>query len=56
MGAMSLLLTPFNLIAAPFFGAVADSTGSYRGAYLVAVALLVFVIFLLGLIRERPAN
>jgi sugar phosphate permease len=56
MGMMSLLLTPFNLVAAPFFGAVADRTGSYQGAFLVATALLIFATVLLGLIRERPES
>lgn len=56
MGMMSLLLTPFNLVAAPFFGAVADRTGSYQGAFLVAAALLIFATILLGLIRERPES
>ncbi len=52
MGMMSLVVTPFSLLAAPFFGAVADRTGSYQGAYLISVLLLGFVTVLLRLVRE----
>lgn len=56
MGMMSLVLTPFNLVAAPIFGLVFDRTGSYLGAYLGCFVLLVFSLVLVAMIRERPGR
>jgi len=52
MGMMSLLLTPFNLVAAPAFGYVFDSTGSYVNAYMTCAALMLLGLALVSLIRE----
>ena len=53
MGMMSMILTPFNLVAPPLFGLVSDRTGSYYGAYVADAALLLLALLLLGLIREH---
>lgn len=56
MGMMSLILTPFNLVAAPLFGLVFDRTGSYVGAFLGCVVLLAVSLALVAMIRERQAG
>jgi MFS family permease len=53
MGMMSLILTPFNLVAAPSFGLVFDHTGSYVGAYLGCVVLLALSLVLVAMITEH---
>ena len=53
MGMMSLVLTPFNLVAAPMFGLVFDRTGSYVGAYMGCVVLLALSLVLVAMIREH---
>jgi hypothetical protein len=53
MGMMSLVLTPFNLVAAPMFGPVFDRTGSYVGAYMGCVVLLALSLVLVAMIREH---
>ncbi len=53
MGMMSLLLTPFNLVAPPLFGLVSDKTGSYYGAYMGCGVLLLLTLMLVGMIREH---